>query len=154
VIEKQDGAKVVLGEVTREDIVSNITGWDAEYFDYKPDEAILGDLGGRLDKIEIVLVLGTWCSDSHQQVPRLWKVLDSIGFSPDALKTFAVERAKAASEAALPQELVDWSKNVRDYYAIKAVESVIVYRDGVEIGRFVEAPAKSIEADLLEILKR
>ncbi|MFA4948351.1 MAG: prolyl oligopeptidase family serine peptidase, partial [Candidatus Krumholzibacteriia bacterium] len=154
VIEKQDGSKVVLGEVTREDIVSNIAGWDIEYFDYKPDEAILGDLGGRLEGIEIVLVLGTWCSDSHREVPRLWKVLDSIGFSPDALKTFAVERAKAASEATLPQELVDWSKNVRDYYAIKAVESIIVYRNGVELGRFVEAPTKSIEADLLDILKR
>jgi dipeptidyl aminopeptidase/acylaminoacyl peptidase len=154
VIEKQDGSKVVLGEVTREDIVSNLAGWDAEYYSYVPDETILGDLAGRLGGIEIVLVIGTWCSDSRREVPRLWKVLDSIGFSPDALKTFAVERAKAASEAALPQELVDWSKNVRDYYAIKAVESVIVYRDGVEIGRFVEAPAKSIEADLLGILKQ
>ncbi len=153
-IEKQDGSKVVLGEVAREDIVSNIAGWDAEYYSYVPDETILGDLAGRLGGIEIVLVIGTWCSDSHREVPRIWKVLDSIGFSPGALKTFAVERAKAASEAALPQELVDWSKNVRDYYAIKAVESVIVYRNGVEIGRFVEAPAKSIEADLLEILKR
>ncbi len=81
-------------------------------------------------------------------------MLDSVGFSYDAMKTFAVERAKATSEAALPQELIDWSKNVRDYYAIKAVESVIVYRDGVELGRFVEAPTKSIEADLLEILNR
>jgi dipeptidyl aminopeptidase/acylaminoacyl peptidase len=154
VIEKQDGSKVVLGDVTRQDIVSNIAGWDAEYYTYQPDATILGDLAGRLGGIEIVLVLGTWCSDSHQQVPRLWKVLDSAGFSYDAMKTFAVERAKAASEAALPQELIDWSKNVRDYYAIKAVESVIVYRNGVELGRFVEAPAKSIEAYLLEILNR
>jgi dipeptidyl aminopeptidase/acylaminoacyl peptidase len=154
VIEKQDGSKVVLGEVTREDIDSNIAGWDAEYYDYRPDEAILGDLASRLAGIELVVVLGTWCSDSHREVPRLWKVLDSIGFPRDAMKTLAVERAKAASEAALPQELVDWSKNVRDYYAIKAVESVIVYRNGVEIGRFVEAPTKSIEADLLEILQR
>jgi hypothetical protein len=29
-----------------------------------------------------------------------------------------------------------------------------VYRGGAELGRIVEAPAKSIEADLLEILKR
>ncbi len=46
VVEKKDGSKVVLGDVTREDIVSNIAAWDAEYYDYKPDEAILGDLGG------------------------------------------------------------------------------------------------------------
>ena len=35
-----------------------------------------------------------------------------------------------------------------------AVESIIVYRCGAEIGRIVEAPSKSIEADLLDILKR
>ncbi len=66
----------------------------------------------------------------------------------------AVERATVTSDAALGQDLVDWSKNVRDYYQIKAVESIIVYRGGAEIGRIVEAPSKSIEADLLDILKR
>ena len=154
VIEKPDGSKVVLGRVTREAIVSNIAGWDAGYFEYEPDEAILGELGGLLDGISLVVVLGTWCSDSHEQVPRLWKVLDRLGFSSGNMKTFAVERAKAASDAALGQDLIDWSKSVRDYYAIKAVESIIVYRGGAELGRIVEAPAKSIEADLLEILRR
>jgi dipeptidyl aminopeptidase/acylaminoacyl peptidase len=154
VIEKKDGSKVVLGNVTREDIASNIAGWDAEYFTYSPDPAILGEIGNRLEGVDIVVVLGTWCSDSHREVPRLWKVLDSVGFDYGAMKTFAVERAQVEPDPALPQELVDWSKSVRDYYAIKAVESIIVYRNGVELGRIVEAPEKSIEADLLDILKR
>jgi len=154
VIEKPDGSKVVLGNVVREDIISNIAGWDAEYFEYAPDETILGELGGRLEGISLVVVLGTWCSDSHEQVPRLWKVLDGIGFPEESMKTFAVERAKAVADTVLTQELVDWSKSVRDYYAIKAVESIIMYRGGTELGRIAEAPAKSIEADLLDILKR
>jgi len=154
VIEKPDGSKVILGNVTREDIVSNIAGWDAEYFDCEPDEAALGELGGRLDGVSLVVVLGTWCSDSYREVPRLWKVLDCLGFSSENIKTFAVERAKATSDSALGQDLVDWSKNVREYYGVKAVESIIVYRGGTELGRIVEAPAKSIEADLLEILRR
>jgi dipeptidyl aminopeptidase/acylaminoacyl peptidase len=154
VIEKPDGSKVVLGKVTREAIISNIAGWDASYFEYEADETILGELGGRLDGISIVVVLGTWCSDSHEQVPRLWKVLDAIGFPSESLKTFAVERAKAAADSVLGQGLVDWSKNAREYYGVKAVESIIVYRGGTELGRIVEAPAKSIEADLLEILRR
>lgn len=154
VLQKPDGAKVVLGEVTRETVVSNIAGWDAEYFDYKPDEAILGELGGRLEGVSLVVVFGTWCSDSHREVPRLWKVLEAIGFPAESLKMIAVERATVTADAALGQDLVDWSKNVRDYYQIKAVESIIVYRGGAEIGRIVEAPSKSIEADLLDILKR
>jgi dienelactone hydrolase len=154
VIEKQDGSKIVLGDVTRDEIVSNLAGWDAEYFTYQPDATILGDLAGRLQGVEIVLVLGTWCSDSHREVPRLWKVLDSIGSSSDAMKTFAVERAKAAPETALPQELIDWSMNLRAWYGTERVETIIIYRNGAELGRIVEAPATSIEADLLAILKR
>jgi dipeptidyl aminopeptidase/acylaminoacyl peptidase len=154
VVEKPDGSKVVLGNVTREDIDSNIAGWDAEYFDYKPDPAVLGELAGRLDGVSFVVVLGTWCSDSHREVPRLWRVLDAIGLSPDETRTFAVEHANASPGGALTQDLIDWSKNVRDYYHITAVESIIVYRGGVELGRIVEAPTKSIEADLLAILSR
>ncbi|HVO76539.1 MAG TPA: prolyl oligopeptidase family serine peptidase, partial [Candidatus Bathyarchaeia archaeon] len=147
VVSRPDGSKVVLGQVTRENVVSNIAGWDAEYYTYKPDEAVLGELAGRLEGVTLVVVFGTWCSDSHKQVPCLWKVLDAVGFPPDNLKMLAVEHAKAAADAALGQDLVDWSKNVRDYYQIKAVESIIVYRGGVELGRIVESPTKSIEAD-------
>jgi dienelactone hydrolase len=154
VLQKPDGAKVVLGEVTRENVVSNIAGWDEEYFTYKPDEAILGELGGHLDGVSLIVVFGTWCSDSHREVPRLWKVLDTIGFPAESLKMIAVERASVTADAVLSQDIVDWSKNVRAYYQIKAVESIIVYRGGAEIGRIVEAPSKSIEADLLDILKR
>jgi len=154
VLQKPDGAKVVLGEVTRENVVSNIAGWDAESFTYKPDEGVLGELGGRLEGVSLVVVFGTWCSDSHREVPRLWKVLEAIGFPAESLKMIAVERASVTADAVLGQDLVDWSKNVRAYYQIKAVESIIVYRGGAEIGRIVEAPSKSIEADFLDILKR
>jgi dipeptidyl aminopeptidase/acylaminoacyl peptidase/thiol-disulfide isomerase/thioredoxin len=153
-IRKSDGSKVVIGNVTREDIASNFADWDAGCFEYKPEEAILGELGGRLDGVTLVVVFGTWCSDSRREVPRLWKVLEEIGFPADGMRMLAVERVKASADAALSQELVDWSKSVRDFYDIKAVESIIVYRGGAELGRIVEAPAKSIEADLLEIVSR
>jgi hypothetical protein len=70
------------------------------------------------------------------------------------MKIFAVERAKPAPEAALPQELIDWSINLRAFYGTERVETIIIYRNGAELGRIVEAPATSIESDLLEILKR
>ena len=154
VIEKQDGSKVLIGEITREDIVSNLGSWDASFFEYEPDETVLGDIAGRREGISFIVVLGTWCSDSHEQVPRFWKVLDAIGFPLENLKMFAVERGKPKPDPALTQDLVDWSMNLRAWYGTERVETIIVYRNGVELGRIVEAPAKSIEADLLEILKR
>jgi predicted peptidase len=154
IVDKKDGSKVLVGEVTRDDIVKNVGGWDAEYFTYQPNDTVIGELAGRLDGVTLLVVLGTWCSDSHREVPRLWKILETVGFPRESVRLLAVERAKATADSTLSQELLDWSKNVRDYYAIKAVESIIVYRGGVELGRIVEAPAKSIEADLLAILKK
>jgi dipeptidyl aminopeptidase/acylaminoacyl peptidase/thiol-disulfide isomerase/thioredoxin len=154
VLEKTDGAKVILGAVTREDIANGLAGWDAEYFEYRPDEAILGEIGGLLGGIEIVVVLGTWCGDSHREVPRFWKVADAVGLDPASLRMYAVESSRAKPDAVLTGKLLDWSRRVRARYGVTAVESIIVYRGGAEIGRIVEAPAVSIEADLLEILKR
>jgi len=154
VVEKTDGAKVVLGEIVREDIAGNLAGWDEEYFEYRPDETILGGIAGLLDGIEIVVVLGTWCGDSRREVPRFWKVADAVGFDPARLTTFAVESARAKPDAALTEKLLEWSRSVRAWYGVTAVESIIVYRGGAEIGRIVEAPAVSIESDLLEILRK
>ena len=135
VIEKQDGSKVVLGEVTREAYRIEYRGLGRRVLrlQARRDDTRRSRRPPRQDR-DRRSFSAPGAAIPTEQVPRLWKVLDSIGFSPDALKTFAVERAKATSEAALRQELIDWSKNVRDYYAIKAVESVIVYRDGAEIG--------------------
>ncbi len=154
VIEKTDGSKVVLGEVARRDIADNLAGWDAEYFDYRPDESLLGEIAGRLGGIEITVVLGTWCGDSRREVPRFWKIADAVGLDPSALRMFAVESSRAKPDSILTQPLLDWSQSVRAWYGVKAVESIIVFRGGREIGRIVEAPAVSIEADLLEILKK
>jgi len=154
VVTKQDGSKVLLGEITKEDIVSNLGPWDASYFEYQPDEILLGDIAGRMNGVSFIVVLGTWCSDSHEQVPRFWKVLDAIGFPMEKVKMFGVERGTPKPDPALAQELIDWSKNLRAWYGTDRVETIIVYRNGAELGRIVEAPAKSIEADLLEILKR
>jgi hypothetical protein len=43
--------------------------------------------------------------------------------------------------------------NLQKGYAIKHTPTFIFYRDGLEIGRFVEHSKKTIEKDILKILK-
>src|SRR4051812_41128527 len=40
-----------------------------EYQNYHPDEAVLEKLGPHLAGKSIVVVLGTWCSDSQREFP-------------------------------------------------------------------------------------
>jgi hypothetical protein len=143
-----------VGEIAREDIISNIPGWDEEYYSYAVDEGLIGEIAGLVSDVDIVVVIGTWCSDSHREVPRFWKVLETAGFPAERMKTYGVLSGRAQIDTWTSGDLVDYSKRLKGFYNVTAVESIILYRGGKELGRIIEAPAKSLEADLLEILKK
>jgi len=94
-----------------------------------------------LTGLKITLVLGTWCHDSHQQVPRMIKLLEAMKFPLSSLEIFAMDTYKKAP--GIDIKAID----------VKLVPSLIVYRGEKELGRIIETPKLSVEADLLEILK-
>ncbi len=90
--------------------------------------------------VNIVVVLGTWCSDSKQHVPRFLKLADLSSIPPTHLKFYGVDRSKKSSDG------------VTDQFQIERVPTFIFFKDGKEIGRIVEAPHTSLEEDVLAIL--
>jgi thiol-disulfide isomerase/thioredoxin len=111
--------------------------FDEYYQIYEPDKAVLEQLKLKQDGVEILIVLGTWCSDSQEQVPRFFKILDKIKFSKKAVQMICVDRNKQAGET----DLVN--------YNVQRVPTFIFYRKGREIGRIVETPYSTLEKDLL-----
>ncbi len=90
---------------------------------------------------EVTVFLGTWCSDSRREVPRLWRALDQVGGEvPFDLTYVAVDREKDE-----PADLLAGQE-------IEYVPTFIVRRDGHEVGRVVEEAPDGIEADLLALL--
>ncbi|UCF04478.1 MAG: S9 family peptidase [bacterium] len=145
---------VLLGEVTRAAIVDHIPHWDEEYFTYAPDASLLPEIQELMTGVKLVIVLGTWCSDSQREIPRLWKILDEIGFpAPDA-RTFAVGSSRFTEDMPIAAEALTWSTGIKDLYKIELVATIIVNRDGRELGRIIETPVESLEKDLLRILKK
>jgi hypothetical protein len=73
-------------------------GWfKPEFNDYKADKSILTELKKKdLSGLKMTLVLGTWCHDSHQQVPRMIKLLEEIKFPLSKLQMFAIDTNKQA----------------------------------------------------------
>ena len=108
----------------------------------------LADGGGEID---IICVLGTWCSDSRREVPRLWKILDLMGADAFEMEMIAVGRSDAP-------EALDWEAEngvvpgYRSRYDIEYVPTFIIMDAGLEIGRIIETPETSLEADLAMIL--
>jgi dipeptidyl aminopeptidase/acylaminoacyl peptidase len=152
--EVKDHGLVLFGEVTRDDILKEIPDWGAEYDTYTPSLDSLQALEKGLKNVRFVCVFGTWCSDSRTQVPRFWRLLDDLGVPQSSFRMFAVASSRFTDQMGVPKEVLDWSRDVKAWYDVTAVETIIVERGGREIGRIVESPSKSLEEDLLEILRK
>ena len=147
-----DYGAVVMGEVSRDRILVDLPDWDSEFYDYEPDPALIGGIADHMQDVEITVLLGTWCSDSRREIPRLWKILYEIGYPTDEVTLYAVGSSRFTNEMPIPSELLEWSNRIKEHYGVERVATIILYRDGEEIGRIVETPKASLEGDLLEML--
>lgn len=103
-------------------------------------QSILGIEPEELDGVTITMVLGTWCPDSRREVPRFYKILDQLGFNESRLQVICVNRNKLAPGIDLGS------------LDIQFVPTIVVFRNGKEIGRIIEHPVQSLEEDLTAIL--
>lgn len=145
-IEHPKYGQMLLGEQTREQFsISPFNEWyDKEYAEYEPDEESITALKKKkLGAYHIIAFVGTWCSDSHRELPRMMKILDAIKYPQNKLSIIGLNRKM---ESPSGEEGV---------YNIRKVPTFIVKRYGVEVGRIVEFPNSGfLEKDLLEIISR
>ena len=151
-IELKDDYIVLLGEVTRQDIITNLEAWDSEYFEFEPDEETLSRLREKIFAVEITCVLGTWCSDSQREIPRLWKILEKLEYPVSEIRMLAVGSSRFTIDMPIPARVFKWSRDIRSSFDIERVATIIISRNGEETGRIVETPEESLEKDLLKII--
>ncbi len=116
------------------------TWFQPAYTAYDPDVMILDELTTQMKDVEIRAYMGTWCGDSKRETPKFFKLLDQTEFNQDDLTLVAVDRSKTK-----PESLVNG-------YDVMRVPTFIFYRGGKELGRFVERPRETLEADILKII--
>jgi len=136
--------EMLLGYCTREGfkmIQSNFdSAYQAEYPVYKPDPATLDILKTKLKKVKVTIVMGTWCGDSRDWIPRFYKVMDEAGFDYRRLTLICVDHVKKAPVTGL------------DKLKIERIPTFIFYKKKKELGRIVEVPSDLIEKDMLKIV--
>jgi len=116
------------------------------YDDYVPDAEIAGRLRGLdPDGVRLTVFFGTWCGDSRREVPRLLKLLDTIGFPRERVELIAVDSTDEAVKRSPGGE----ERGLEIY----RVPTVVVRRGELEVARIVEYPVRSLERDLLTILE-
>jgi|WetSurMetagenome_2_1015567.scaffolds.fasta_scaffold199529_1 thiol-disulfide isomerase/thioredoxin len=114
--------------------------FDTTYAAYKPDSAVLEKLAGMKDSVDLIVVYGTWCSDSRRELPRFWKIEESIHFPPGRITMIAVDRT------------MEIPPGIKSTYGITNVPTIMIRYRGFEMGRIVEQPHVTLEQDLLNTL--
>jgi cyclophilin family peptidyl-prolyl cis-trans isomerase/HEAT repeat protein len=133
-----------VGPITAGELLESVPEYQQRKSDYTPDETVLEMMTSYMqpgDRIEVFM--GTWCSDSQREVPKLLRIVDDLHtrFHTELpVKFFALDRSK---------------QNPASLTAGKDVEKVatfIYYRGDQELGRIVEKPVAVFEDDLLAIV--
>jgi tetratricopeptide (TPR) repeat protein len=121
------------------------TWYKPNYESYNPSAEIVSQLKKlRSDKFKLKIVFGSWCGDSKREVPKMMKVLSTIGFPEKNIQLIGVHDSINVYKQAPNHE----EKGLNIY----RVGTFIFYKNNKEIGRIVEYPIESIERDLLKIL--
>jgi thiol-disulfide isomerase/thioredoxin len=138
----ESGKPMLIGSCTREAFSdSSFSGWfNSEYKMYVPDSVTVKEIEYNLDDVKTTIIMGTWCSDSREQVPHFFKVMDEAGYTENNISMICVNHDKK-----------DLSGSV-DSLNIELVPTFIFYRDGKELGRIIETPQQTMEEDIFTIL--
>jgi thiol-disulfide isomerase/thioredoxin len=142
---KDSSVKILKGIISKS-LINHDTSFNwyqPSYDNYFPDSGIVNALKRTKDSVQFVLFGGTWCEDTQFILPKFFKLQDSSGVSDDQVTFFGVDRKKKTLG------------NIADAFNITNVPTIIVMKDGKELGRVVEYGVsgqwdKDLEAILLK----
>lgn len=106
---------------------------------YNPNSETVETLKKILPQYHFVIFMGTWCEDTRELLPKLYKTL-LLSRCYTNYTMYALDRNKQ-SPAHKEQE-----------YRVSNLPTIIVQKDGKEIGRIVETISEPIEEVLLKIV--
>ncbi|MBM3431491.1 MAG: thioredoxin family protein [Bacteroidetes bacterium] len=144
VFSERPGEKTIKGHFSRMLLETDTSfHWYAPtYKNYKARPDALENIRKQKDSVEIVAFMGTWCEDSHFIIPQLIALLDSAQFPREKFSLIGVDRNKKTVG------------RLSEALNITLVPTILVFRNGKEVGRIVEYGKYGMfDKELAEILR-
>jgi thiol-disulfide isomerase/thioredoxin len=122
------GTKIIKGFFTKKDLAtdSSFTWFTANQQGYIPEQNALQALKANKDSINIIAFGGTWCGDTKFILPKFFVLADAAGLSQDRITLVGVDRSKKTIQ------------HLSEAFGIVNVPTIIVMKNGKEVGRVVE----------------
>jgi len=143
IIDKKSNKEILIGLCNKEGMLEKpFCSWFKKgYRKYYPKRKVVKQLKeSNIYKVDIVVIMATWCGDSRREVPHFYKILNKINFDNSKMMVMCVDRNKEAPKSQISK------------LNIKKVPTFIFYLNGKEIGRIIETPENRLEEDLLKII--
>jgi len=121
--------KMLKGIISKEDLSNDpVFTWyaESERIYPKPDTSAVAAFRKNEDKIYFIVFGGTWCEDTHFVLPKFFKIQEASGFPENRIVVFAIDR------------YYHTTGNIAQVLNITNVPTIIVMKDGKELGRVIE----------------
>lgn len=139
-----NGSKVLKGILTKKDLTTDTSfAWFAQnQINYTPNASAVEELKKNAGQVNLIAFSGTWCSDSKQIIPKLYALMDAANFPQEKLTLIGTDRSKKTLG------------HLAEAFNIINVPTIIVMKDGKEVGRVVEYGKYGLfDKELGEIIK-
>lgn len=131
----------IIGRTSEEEILKTHRIFDIYTQRYTPDSTSVAYLKELDSPIHVVVLFGSWCHDSKKHIPEFIKVIQLAENPLLTAEYIGQSRAKSDPEG------------ISDELHLQYTPTLIIYSGDIEIGRIVEEPTRSMEKDLVEIIK-
>ena len=120
--------KILKGFVNRQVLATDSAfKWFAEnQKGYTPYPAALQTLKANKDSVQFLVFGGTWCHDTQFILPKFYSLSDAAGVTQNQITLLGVDRSKKTIQ------------HLTEAFNVVNVLTIIVMKDGKEIGRVVE----------------
>ena len=128
VLSERPNEKTLKGIINRASVQndSSFSWYASNLKGYNPNTEAVAGLKTHADSLQLIVFLGTWCSDSHNIIPKFFALTDAASLPENKITLIGVDRKK---------KTIGY---LTEALNVKNVPTIIVMKNGKEVGRVVE----------------
>jgi len=133
-----DRYRYPLGDISQAQLLEHHEAFKRNYDRYE----VSAGIDGLPPDLEVKILFGTWCHDSEREIPRVLKLLAASDVKEENISLIALDIRKEEPEGRA--KALD----------VRFTPTFVFFSDGIELGRIVERPTESLQADIKAIVGR